>query len=517
MARRSIRVLDYQHIIELVRSGLSGREIARRGVASRNKAAQIIEQIEPLGWHDPTVPMPSLEEIRDVLYRAAPIPQRVSSVEPFRDLVLAWSDELTPKQIFSRLQRQNGFKGSIGAVKRFLKSSGKNVPKKAVVALTFEPGEAAQVDFGSGPELFHPIKNKAAKTHVFVMTLCDSRHFYAEIVWDQTIQTWLRCHRRAFEFFGGIPRRIILDNLKSAIIIACQKDPLVQRSYYAFAESWGFQIDKCPARRPDLKGRVERGVGYVKNGFLKPRNDLTTLSQGNQELLEWTLSEAGNRVHGTTQEVPLRAFAEREKPALQPLPVPLPELVVWARATVHSNCHIVFDRSYYSVPYSEVGEKVDIRATEAVVQVYQDHKMLALHPRSDLPGKFVTNRQHYPPNKVAYLMKTPQWCLRRAADIGPSCEEMIRRLLGDQVVNRLAAAQGILHLAKKYGEARIEAACSRALAHETVEYKAINNILQKGLDQAPLQPDGSGQLHFPFLENPRFGRDLGQMMMEGQP
>lgn len=515
MARRSIRVLDYQHVLELMRSGLSGREIARRGVVSRNKAAQILGLAEPCGWLDATTPMPTLEEIRDTLYRPAPVPQRISTVEPHRNLVTAWAEELSPQQIFTKLKRQVGFKGSVGAVKRFLRSLGKQTPK-AVVALSFEPGEAAQVDFGSGPELFHPIKKQMAKSHVFVMTLCDSRHFYAEIVWDQKVETWLRCHRRAFEFFGGVPRRVVLDNLKAAILKACQKDPVIQRSYHEFARSWGFQIDKCPPRRPDLKGRVERGVGYVKNSFLKPRSDLTTLPQANQELMEWTLSEAGNRVHGTTQEVPLRAFAEREKSALQALPVPRPEIVVWAKATVHANCHIVFDRSYYSVPYQEVGEKVDVRATETMVQVYLDHRMLALHPLSDRPGRFVTSRQHYPPEKVAYLMKTPQWCLRRAADIGPSCEEMIRQLLGDQVVNRVAAAQGILTLAKKFGEARIEAACARALAHETVEYKAIRNILEKGLDQAPLQPDGAGQLHFPFLENPRFGRDPGQMMMEGQ-
>lgn len=507
-------MLDYQHVLELMRGGLSGREIARRGVVSRNKAAEIFGQVTALGWLDPAVLMPSLEEIRDALYRPTPVPQRVSSVEPYRDLVSSLSEELAPQQIYTRLKKQHGFEGSVGAVKRFLRSLGKKA-SKAVVVLTFGPGEAAQVDFGSGPELAHAITGKPAKSHVFVMTLCDSRHFYAEIVWDQTVETWLRCHRNAFEFFGGIPQRVIMDNLKSAILRACHKDPIIQRSYYAFAESWGFQIDKCPVRRPDLKGRVERGVGYVKNSFLKPRNDLKTLPQANQQLIEWVLSEAGNRVHGTTQEVPLRAFAEREKPALQPLPSPRPELVVWAVAQVHSNCHIVFARCYYSVPYQEIGEIVDVRGTDTVVQIFRDHRQLALHPRGDRPGKFVTNDQHYPPKKVAYMMKTPQWCLRRAADVGPSCDEMIRRLLGDRVVNRIAAAQGILSLAKKYGEARVEAACARALGHETVEYRAVNNILQKGLDQAPMQPDNAGQLHFPFVENPRFGRDPGQMMVEG--
>ncbi len=516
MARRSIRVLDYQHVLEMMRSGLSGREIARRGIVSRNKASQIFAVVSPLGWIDPTLPMPSLDEIRDVLHQPAPVPQKVSSIEPYRNLVVEWSQELQPGQIRTKLKREEGFECSVGAIKRFLRSLGKRSPQKAVVVLHFEPGEAAQVDFGNGSMLLHPVKNKPTQSYIFVMTLCDSRHAYAEIVWDQTVETWLRCHVHAFEFFGGVPRRIILDNLKSAIIKACQKDPVIQRSYYGFAESWGFQIDKCPPRRPDLKGRVERGVGYVKNSFLRPRSDLETLPQANQELLEWILGEAGNRLHGTTQEVPLRAFAEREKAALQPIPSPRPETVVWATATVNVNCHLVFARSYYSVPYQEVGEKVDIRATDAIVQVYRENRMVALHPRSHRPGTFVTNREHYPPTKVAFLMKTPQWCLRRASDIGTSCEEMTRRLLGDQVVSRLPAAQGILGLAKKFGAARIEAACARALAHETVEYKAIRNILEKGLDQAPLQPDGAGQLHFPFLENPRFGRDLGQMMSEGR-
>ncbi|MBX3169992.1 MAG: IS21 family transposase [Candidatus Eremiobacteraeota bacterium] len=247
-------MLDYQHVLEMMRSGLSGREIARRGVVSRNKASQIFAVVEPLGWLDPNIPMPSLDEIRDVLHQPAPVPQRVSSIEPYRDLVLEWSKELQPEQIRTKLKRQENFECSVGAIKRFLRSQGKRSPQKAVVVLSFEPGEAAQVDFGKGSELLHPVKNKMAKSYVFVMTLCDSRHMYAEIVWDQTIETWLRCHVRAFEFFGGVPRRIILDNLKSAIIKACQRDPIIQRSYYGFAESWGFQIDKCPPRSTRLEG-----------------------------------------------------------------------------------------------------------------------------------------------------------------------------------------------------------------------------------------------------------------------
>ena len=403
--------------------------------------------------------------------------------------------------------------GALGGVKRFLKRLGVSKPK-AYVVLSFEPGEAAQVDFGSGPHIPHPKTLKPTKTHIFVMTLCDSRHMYAELVWDQKVNTWLRCHRNAFEFFGGVPARATIDNLKSAITRACHRDPEVQRSYGEFSKEYGFQIEPCRVKTPEHKGRVARGVGYVKSAFV-PDRVFRSLADGNRQLVEWVLGEAGNRIHGTTQEVPLVAFAEREKEALRPLPEPRPEIVTWAKAKLHPNCHISFEKSHYSAPFRYVGQQLHVRAGETMVEIYLQGEVVALHPRAQSPGTFRSNLDHYPPEKAAYLRRTPQWCLRQAQAIGPQCHRFIEALLHGQVTRRLGAAQGVIRLVKRFGRARLEAACARALSFDLIQYRGLKSILEKGLDQAPEWPDHTGQLHLQFVECPRFGRDIATMLTEG--
>jgi transposase len=514
VARRRLTVMDHQNILEELRAQSSARLIAEKGLASRNTVRSIVQKVAPLGWLDPGSPMPTPDEIRAVLGQEPPVPTIVSTVEPYRSKVEAWVQAgHTPKQVFRALKRVTAFEGSLGAVKRFMRRLVVPEPT-AYVALHFEPGEAAQVDFGTGPVLPHPTSGKPTRTYFFVMTLCHSRHMYAEVVWDQKVATWLRCHRNALVFFQGVPREVIIDNLKSAITKACHRDPVVQKSYGEFAKAWGFRVVPCRPRRPRHKGRVERGVGYLKGGFM-PLREFRSQADANQQLLEWILGVAGNRVHGTTHEVPLQAFAEREKAALAPLKDPVPELVTYSKARLHPNCHVTFEKSYYSAPYRHIGQELLVRAGEKMVELYlEDQQLVALHCRAERPGTWRTVAEHYPPQKVAHLQKTPQWCLRRAKDVGPHCEEFITRLLGDRVTKRLAGAQGVLRFADRFGRARLEAACARALDFEALEWRAVKSILEQGLDQAPHQPDRAGQLYLPFVETPRFGRDIGRMLAE---
>ena len=212
--------------------------------------------------------------------------------------------------------------GSYSSVRRFLR--GLRRPS-ATVILDFSPGEAAQVDFGQGPRLVD--HGREVKTWVFVMTLCWSRHQYAELVLDQKVSTWLGCHRRALEFFSGVPTRLTIDNAKCAITRACWHDPTVQRSYAELAEGYGFKVDACPPREPKKKGRVEAGVKYVKRNFM-PLREFRNLADANRQLMAWVLETAGNRIHGTTRERPLTRFAETERHLLESLPSVAPEPAV---------------------------------------------------------------------------------------------------------------------------------------------------------------------------------------------
>lgn len=307
---------------------------------------------------------------------------------------------------------------------------------------------------------------------------------YIEFVTDQKTMTWLGCHNRAFAFFGGVPRRVIIDNAKCAILKACYHDPVVQKAYYAHAEGWGFQIDALPPGEPQMKGRVERTVGFVKRAFVPGRTfrDMTDL---NGQSRVWTM-QVGNRIHGTTRERPLTRFAEIERALLSPLPDVWLEAVDVALATVHGDCHVQFEKRYYSAPYRLVHQKVFLEASETSVRLYTDHLLIASHPRLDRPGERSTIDEHLPPDQIAWRMRDQQWCLNRSAQIGICTRAVVERHFDDRVVRNLRSVQGILSLADTYGESRLEAACERALRFDNISRRTIKAILDNGWDQQPL-------------------------------
>ena len=519
MARRRLTVFHFADIVARMRDGETRRNIqAALGVSP--KTITTIRTVATLrGWLDPGATVPEAGDVdaavrefnaRKAEEQGKASPQ-TSLVEPYRDVVTKWAREgIDAQTIWAALVRNHSFNGSYSCVRRFVRRLVASLPDPAV-RLQFPPGDMAQVDFGSGPALLDSDSGKMRKTHIFVMTLAYSRHQYAEIVWNQSVATWLRCHRNAFEFFGGVPHRVRVDNCKCAITRACRYDPQVQRSYGEFALACGFRIDPCIVETPEHKGRVESGVKYVKKSFVKSPRTLTTLGNSNQQLLEWVLGEAGNRVHGTTHEVPLRVFAEEEKAALKPLPVEGAEVAVWSTVKLHPDCHVIFDRSYYSAPYRYIGQELDLRATDSCVMLFEQAQLIAFHTRATRPGQWKTNLDHYPPEKVAYLQQTPQWCLEEALKVGEACCEFMTELLGDRVTVRLRAAQGTLRLRKRFGAKRLEAACCRALAFDRIEYRALKRILEGGLDMLPLHQGEGGQLELPFIETPRFARDIADM------
>ncbi|MCZ7571811.1 MAG: IS21 family transposase [Ardenticatenaceae bacterium] len=200
-----------------------------------------------------------------------PPPQNVSSVEPYRAMVSQLHKEGVEMTAILQRLKERGYQGSYSSVRRFVNGL---APSHAdiVVRVECQPGEEAQVDFGSAGLLIDPETGQVRRAWAFVMTLSWSRHEYVEFVFDQKLATWLLLHRHAFEWFGGVPARIVVDNLKAAIVRACCDDPLVQQAYRECAEHDGFLIAPCQPGRPEHKGKVEQGgVHYVKRNFLAGR------------------------------------------------------------------------------------------------------------------------------------------------------------------------------------------------------------------------------------------------------
>jgi len=502
---------QYRQVLNRMRLGDGNRAIARAGLMGRRKLRAVREVAEQAGWLDPSRPLPEDPELATQLSRRAEKPSAVSLVEPFREEVIGWWREgIQGTTIYAALVRKHGFQGSYSSVRRFL-SATQIADPQATTILEFAPGEAAQLDFGKGPDVPDPRTGEVVSTWFFVMTLAWSRHAYAEFVTDQTVATWLGCHRRAFEWFNGCPERLIIDNPKCAVTRACYHDPAVQRAYADCAEGYGFKLDPLPPREPKKKGRVESGVKFIKRAFI-PLRTFRDLVDANRQLHDWLLGEAGNRIHGTTREQPLSQFANTEQHLLRRLPDRPPELAVWAKVKVHGNAHVQFEKCLYSVPFQLIRQLLWLRATETTVQVFREHELVATHPRLYRPGSRHTVDDHLPPDALAYKLQDPQWCLRQASDIGPACQMLIEALFNHRVLENLRAAQGVIGLGKRFGPDRLEAACQRALAFDSAKYRTVKTILHKGIDQQPLDEPAFDRLAASYTGQGRFSRDTSKLL-----
>lgn len=485
MGRKRIEMFVYRHVLVRLRAKDSDRQIAAQGLMGRHKVAEFRQFAHAQGWLDPTVDLVDEATIIQALHQHKPAvraQQMVSKAEPWRDLIQEWVNTgVQGSVIHQTLVREHSFSGSYSSVRR-LAQQFREKPADLTVRLSFEPGEAAQVDFGAGPFLMHP-DGVLRRTWAFVMTLCYSRHQYAQFVWDQTVATWLGCHRRAFEWFNGVPQRLIIDNAKCAVIKACIHSPVIHRSYLDCAEGYGFRIDPCPPRDPQKKGIVESGVKYLKGNFL-PLRTFRDLSDLNVQARAWVMEVAGVRQHGTTYTKPLTLFG-LERNALQPLPPQAPDLGVWQPVKVYRDGHVKFGQNWYSVPCSLVGQSLWLRATDTCVSLYQDGRWVCTHPKSLCPGERVTVQAHLPPDAQAFFAHDAPWLTEQATAIGPACLQLVQSLLNDPAVVYLRAAQSVIALAKVYPSERIEAACVRAWVFNSPCYQTVKSILKNSADLLP--------------------------------
>lgn len=264
MSSRRISDLNLREILHRLRAKESDRRIARELEISRNTVKKYREWAEAQGF----LTSSDLPDVKTVeARRDAVSPFKAcgpeSTVEPYRSFVEEKRADGVELVALHALLRERGFDGSYSALRRFVAQIEKQEPEKFVRVET-PPGEEAQVDFGYVGMIYDELSKRERKAWVFVMTLSFSRHQYAEIVFDQRVETWIRLHITAFESFGGVVNRVVIDNLKSGIVKAVVHDPEPQRSYRDFAEHYGFLISPCRPRTPQHKGKVESGVHYVK-------------------------------------------------------------------------------------------------------------------------------------------------------------------------------------------------------------------------------------------------------------
>jgi transposase len=433
-------------------------------------------------------PLPSMEELKQLLDQTLPIkksPQLISSVEPYRQIVEEmYQGQVDGTAIWERL-KERGYEGGLSSVYRFLRHL--TPPEvKATVRVERGIGEEAQVDFGYVGLMRDPVSGLMRKTWAFVMTLSYSRHQYVEFVFEQSLATWLNLHRHALEFFGGVPRRIVTDNLKSAVTKAYWDghDPQLQATYRECAEYYGFLISPCRPRTPQHKGKVEAGVKFLKTNFMGGRIP-TDLNLANQEVKKWCLERAGQRKHGTTHQQPLVVFEQVERTALLALPTSPYELAIWKEVRLHRDCYVVFDNAFYSAPFRLIGQKLRVRAGINSVKLYDcDYEVVATHTRATRAGERITNQAHLPPHKLEGLNQNREGVQAEADQIGSATSQLVKAMLDDPALDRLPSAARLVRLSRQFGNHRLEAACQRAAQFGEESYRTVKNILVKELDQA---------------------------------
>jgi transposase len=486
MARRKVAMNEIVEIIYHWHKGNSIKGIQRSLKFARKTIRKYIHMAQQLGVRREK-PFPKEQELITGLRLLSRSPSlyktpAIDSLAPYRDQIRQWleGDHITAKQIWRLLREEHGLSVGYSTVKRYLRREFAVGAPTITVRIETPPGQQAQVDFGYAGLMYDPVSERQRRAWAFIMTLSYSRHRFVRFVVRMDAPTWIDCHIRAFQHFDGVPATIVLDNLKPGVLKADIYDPTLNRAYADLERHYGFVADPATVRSPKLKGKVERMVPVVRQHLLAGRffKDIT---DANQRALSWSRNEIGQEIHGTTKRRPYPVFLKEEKPTLKPLPAEPFEIPLWKECTVHPDHHVVFDRAYYSLPSRYIGKTVWVRGSHNLVRIFYHYELIKTHRRARYPGERVTDLGDYPPEKLAYLMATPSYCRRKAAEYGPFTEKLIRTILSDHAMRNLRKAQGILRLAEKYGHRELEQACARALRFGNYRYRSIKSILERGL------------------------------------
>ena len=363
-----------------------------------------------------------------------------------------------------------------------------------VMRQTHRAGEATFVDYaGRTVGVVDRGTGEVREAQVFVAVLGASNHTYAEATWTQSLPDWIASHQRAFRFFGGVTAAIVPDNLKAGVTRPHRYEPDLNRTYAELAAHYGTAILPARVAKPRDKAKVEVGVQVVERWILARLRHMTffsleELNGAIAELLARLNERPFRKLPGSRREL----YEQLDRPALRPLPARPYTFATWKKARVNIDYHIELDRHYYSVPYQLVKTEVEARLTAQTVEVFHRGKRVASHRRSRERGRHTTVAAHMPRPHREYAEWTPRRLVAWAGKTGPATAELIEHILGQRPHPQqgFRSCLGILRLGKRHGEARLEAACRRALHIGSARYKSIESILRHGLDREPLPEPG---------------------------
>jgi hypothetical protein len=518
---RRIATVELQEVVQRLRLGHSVKAIHRE--TGRHKT--IIRCIRDIalreGWLDLHTQLPSEGEVARLYGEAAADGQgQAHELDHYEGLIRGWVEAKYSFLVIHRLLGELGAKCSESTVRRWIHRSFPQAPCPVILRATI-PGEVMEVDYGYLGVFWDPQSRKERKVWFFSGRLRHSRRVYREISFDQSQSSFLCAHIHAFEFFGGVPQKVVPDNLKAAIVRASFESPLVNRAYRSLAEHYGFLISACPPGSPRLKGGVESDVKYLKSSFLplfresqKQRGrTLGHVEELKEELERWNAEVCDTHIVQKVGRSPLEIFEQEELAALKPLPASRWDPVLYKEASVGADWRVQFQKAFYSVPYRLIGERVLVRGNSTTVRIYHGGEEITMHLRATRDWQYVWKAEHAPPQMEKFLSLSTQGLLIWAERVGASVAQLMGAIFSDKAVDGLRPARALMRLAERYGRDRLEAACRRALRFQLTDYHSVKNILKANLDRLPeelARISVQGQMVF------RFQRERGYFNGEAQ-
>jgi transposase len=500
--------LAMRHVQEVLRlkweQGLSARKIAQSLGISRPAVAEYVRRAQAAGVSWPLPDTYDEGALERLLFPA------VSARAPAPHLVPDWAivhRELKRKGVTLFLLWQE-YKAATpdGLQYSWFCQSYRAWASKLdlVMRQTHRAGEKLFVDYaGQGIPVVNGHSGEVHEVAIFVAVLGASNYTYAEATWTQSLPDWIGSHVRTFAALGGVPEIVVPDNLKAAVTRAHRYEPEINRTYAALAQHYGFAIIPARAAKPRDKAKVEVGVQVVERWMLARLRHHTffALAEVNaalQPLLATLNARPFKRLPGSRQAL----FDALERPVLRSLPLQPYEYAEWKQARVNIDYHVEVEGHYYSVPYMLVKQQLDVRLSAQVVELFHKGKRVASHRRSLLKGRHSTVAAHMPTAHQRYAEWTPQRLIHWAAHSGPATAQVVETILASRPHPQqgFRSCLGIMRLGKSYGDARLEAACQRALALGACSYKSLESILKHGLDrhllpQKPAATAGSAHMN----------------------
>jgi transposase len=491
------RELSRMEIIEVVRRwqmGESQRAITRGTGVARETVKKYLRAAEELGLAA-NGPPPAEDEVVHLVQagRVVSAPRRWASpqadrLEPYREQIMTWlQDEHLQLTRVQELLGQRGLPIAYSTLERFAWRLGHR-PRRGrrgdtVRMAPTPPGEVAEMDFERLGWLRNPETGRRQLVWGLSITLTYSRHSFLWPLVHQTVEATIEGLEKAWAFFQGCPKRLVLDNFPAAVAGTDPLNPRPTRAFVEYSQARGLLLDPARVRHPRDKPQIERFVQYARGRFWKG-GTFRDLADARGQAGAWCLEVAGQRVHGTTRQLPLVVFEDEERRQLLPYDGTPYDVPLWKDVTVHPDHHVSVQYALYSAPSTTCppGTKLEARCDRALVKLYKAGALLKVHPRKPKGGRS-TDPDDYPPERTAYAMRAPDRLIGQATTCGPHVGQFAERLLQAPFPwSKLRQGQKLLRLAERYTPERLDAACARALGFDLVDVRRLERILVLALD-----------------------------------